>query len=161
MRRNNSIKKSISMKRFIVEFGKDFSEHMKERLLELEVRCVLTRKENINRLDLKHVEHIQYDCESASEDALNTCQKELSYGQFIMVEGELFYSEKSEESEIVMQSPIINAIYHSLNTENTNIDSFGNAKRIDDSNIDYVMDTLLSACPEVSQSYLNIMSKYL
>jgi hypothetical protein len=134
---------------------------MKKRLLELEVRCVLTRKEDLNRLDLKHVEHIQYDCESMSEDTLDTCQKELSYGQLIVIEGELFYSERSEESDKVMQSPIVHTIYNSLNTENITVNSDDCAKRIDDSNIDYVMDTILTVCPEVSESYLNIMSKYL
>jgi len=149
------------MKRFIVEFGKDFSEHMKKRLLELEVRCVLTRKEDLNRLDLKHVEHIQYDCEGMTKDNLNICQKELSYGQLIVIEGVLFYSERSEESDTVMPSPIVPTIYNSLNTENIIVNSDDYAKKIDDSNIDYVMDTILTVCPEVSESYLNIMSKYL
>ncbi len=34
-------------------------------------------------------------------------------------------------------------------------------KKIDDTNIDYVIDTLLTACPEVSQRYLKIVREML
>ncbi len=50
------------MKGFISEFGEIFLKNEK-RLLELEIRTVLTRKEHRNKLDIKHVEHTKYPCE--------------------------------------------------------------------------------------------------
>ena len=66
MKKNYKMKKTISLKMFIAEFGENFSDHMKKRLLELEVRCVLTRKEDSNKLDLKHVEHTQHEYDSTT-----------------------------------------------------------------------------------------------
>jgi hypothetical protein len=39
-----NMKRTISVKRFIIELGENFSEHVKKRLLDLEVRCVLTQR---------------------------------------------------------------------------------------------------------------------
>ena len=44
MKKNYKMKKTISMKMFVSELGENFSDHMKEKLLELDIRCVLTRK---------------------------------------------------------------------------------------------------------------------
>lgn len=153
MKRVYKVKKTISIKRFLTEFGEEFSEHIKERLLDLEVRCVLTRKEQNNRLDIKHVEHTKYDCETKSNS-----KKEYDYGQFLVIEGILYYSEGCTENADVMQSPVVNEIFNSLNTEDMVCDSDINAKKVDDSNIDYVIDTILKVCPEVSQKYLNIVN---
>ncbi|MCY6369336.1 hypothetical protein [Clostridium ganghwense] len=150
MKRNYKIKKTISIKRFISEFGENFSEHTKKKLLDLEVRCVLTRKEDNYRLDLKHVEHTHYDCNSS------TCQKEYAYGQLVVIDGTLYFSEVCTESTEVMQSPIVSTIYNSLNSEDMVCDSDINSKKIDDDNIDYVIDNILTVCPEVSQKYLDI-----
>jgi hypothetical protein len=62
VKRKYNIRKTISMKKFISEFGDNFSEHMKKRLMEIEVRCVLTRKEAEYKFEIKHVEHTLYDC---------------------------------------------------------------------------------------------------
>jgi hypothetical protein len=160
VKKNYKMKKTISMKQFISEFGNDFSKHMKQRLLELEERCVLTRKEDENRLDLKHVEHIKYNCCHSQHDDSNDCQKEYAYGQLVMNDGSLYFSEKCVESPDVMQAPVVNAIYNSLDDEDVFCDSDIKAKKVDDSNIDYVMDKILNACPEVSKEYLKIISKY-
>jgi len=160
MKKRYNIKKTISVKRFILELGENFSEHMKKRLLELEVRCVLTRKEDDNKLELKHVEHTQHDCNCNPDDDSAKCQKEYSYGQFIVVEGILYFSERCTESPGVMQVPVVNTIYNSLSSEGMFALEDCSAKKIDDSNIDYVIDTILTVCPQVSQSYLDIMSKY-
>lgn len=161
MKKNYRIQKTISMKRFISELGEDFSEHMKDRLLELEVRCVLTRKEDNYRLDIKHVEHTKYDCTCDSEHGLTPCKKEYVYGQFIVIEGVLYFSENCTESDGVMQSPIVNTIYSSLSDENMICDEGINEKKVDDSNIDYVIDSILTVCPEVSQRYKDIMKDML
>ncbi|WPC44435.1 hypothetical protein [Clostridium sp. JS66] len=153
MRKNYKIKKTISVKHFISEFGENFSEHMKERLLDLEVRCVLTRKEEENILDLKHVEHTKYDCPS------DNTSKEYVYGEFLAIDGSLYFSEKCIEGDEVMQSPITNVIYNSLSSTDMIFDEDNNAKKIDDSNIDYVIDTILTVCPEVSQRYLDILAE--
>lgn len=161
MRRNYKIKKTISMKKFISEFGADFSEHMKNRLLELEIRTVLTREENYNKFDLKHVEHTQYDFQENLDNPSDTCKKEYVYGEFMSVDGALYFCKNCSKNPKLMESPVVDGIYESLSSEDMLSDDGSNAKKINDSNIDFVVDTLLKACPQVSQSYLKIMSKYL
>lgn len=160
MKKNYKLKKTISMKQFISEFGENFSKKVKERLLELEVRCVLTRREDTNRLDIKHVEHLQYDSYCESENSSDKCKKEYVYGQFLVFEGVLYFSGKCSESADVMQAPIVSLIYNSLNNEEEIFETGDRAKKIDDSNIDYVIDTMLTVFPEVSQAYLDIISRY-
>ncbi|MCT8977467.1 hypothetical protein N4T77_12720 [Clostridium sp. CX1] len=147
------MKKTISVKQFISELGEDFSEHMKERLLDLNLRSVLTRKEDYNKVDIKHVEHTMYGSNEDKE------QKEYSYGQLIVDDGVLYFSEKAMENDYVMQAPVVSTIYSSLGNETTTMDEGVNAKKVDDTNIDYVVDTILGVCPEVSQSYLDIVKE--
>ncbi|AJD29852.1 hypothetical protein AAGC94_03675 [Clostridium sporogenes] len=158
MKKNYNMKKTIAMKGFIAEFGEIFSEKMKKRLLELEIRTVLTRKEHRNKLDIKHVEHTKYPCEDLDSKNL---EKEYAYGQFVITDENLYFSNNCVENEKVMQSPIVNTIYNSLDDEDMLIDEDTTAKKIDDTNIDYVIDTLLTACPEVSQRYLKIVREML
>ncbi|WP_035288901.1 hypothetical protein [Clostridium sp. KNHs214] len=153
MRKNYNMKKTISTKRFISELGQNFSEHIKARLLELELRCVLTRKEESNILDLKHVEHTKYPCSSPE------CEKEYVYAQFIVEEDELYFSNQCLENDKVMQSPIVNTVYNTLTTENKIFDNGSSGKKIDDSNIDYVVDSLLSVCPDVSKRYMEVLQQ--
>ena len=160
MKRKYNIKKTISMKQFISEFGENFSQHMKKRLLELEVRCVLTRQEENHILELKHVEHTKYECDCNTEDDSNTCQKEYAYGQLVVIDEILYFSENFTENAGIMQSPIVSTIYSFLSSENIIPHADSNAKKIDDSNIDYLIDTILTVCPQVSQPYLDIISKY-
>jgi hypothetical protein len=153
------MKKTISMKLFVKEFEDSLSEHMKKRLLELEIRCVLTRKEENNILDIKHVEHTKYNC--SPESAMDDCKKEYVYGQLIVLDNVLYFSKSSSESDQVMLSPVVESIYDSLKSDEIVSDLGVNIKRIDDSNIDYVIDRMLEVFPPVSQEYRDIMSKYL
>jgi hypothetical protein len=151
VQRNYKLKRTISIKQFIKEFGENFSNHMKNRLLDLEVRSVLTRKDYKNILDIKHVEHTEHEC--ISEDKINSHNKEFSFGQFLIVEDLLYFSESCLESTTVMKSPVIDLIYNNLSNENS-IDFEGiKGKQITEDNIDYIIDTLLSHCPDVSQKY--------
>ena len=160
VKKNYKMKKTISMKQFITEFGEDITKKMKKKLLELWPRCILTRDENSNILDLKHVEHIQYDCNSADNGGSETCQKEYAYGQFIINDGNLYFSEKCLESDTVMKMPEVDAIFSSLNSEDIYFDEGIKAKKVDDDNIDYVIDNILTVCPEVSPEHLAIVSRY-
>lgn len=160
MVRRYNIRKTISMKQFIAEFGENFSQHMKNRLMELEVRCVLTRGEEINRLELKHVEHTRYNCHNSSEDGSDAYSKEYAYGQLLVVDGVLYFSESHGDSADVMQSPVVSNVFDSLSSEGMIMDEGFYAKKVDDSNIDFVIDTILTVFPQVSQSYLDIMSRY-
>lgn len=160
-KKRRKIKKVISMKQFIAEFGENFSEHIKQRLLELEVRCVLTRGKDENRVDLKHVEHTHYKCPQNSEANSTLSQKEYAYGQFIVDDDKLYFSERCTEGDEVMQSPIIEVIYASLNSESIVFNDGIRAKKIDDSNIDYIVDTILTVFPQVSDAYIAIISRYL
>lgn len=142
---------------FISEFGEKFSKHLKNRLMELEVRCLLTRKEISYLLDLKHVEHLQYECPCEGGNVLEKCKKEYAYAQFVVIDDIMYFSENCVENDKVMQSPVVSTIYNSLNSEGMIFHENRNLKRIDDSNIDYIVDSILLACPQVSQNYLDIV----
>lgn len=157
--KNYRLKKTISMKLFISEFGQNFSEHMKSRLLELEIRCVLTRKDDINKLDIKHVEHTQYKCTAENAVDLTKKEKEFVYGKFIVIENILYFSRECCENDSIMQSPIVDTIYNSLNAEEITVEDNIAGKIVDDSNIDYIVDTMLTVFPEVSQRYVNMVKE--
>ncbi|WP_084115282.1 hypothetical protein [Clostridium acidisoli] len=151
-------KNSISIKSFIEEFGEEFSEHVKEKLMELDSRTFLTRKEFENRLDIKHVEHLKYDCSNGLANSGTAKQmKEYSYGELEVVEGALYLSEKSFESKEFVEAPGIDDIYSALGSEEMIEDNGKQLKKLDENNIDYVVDTILSICPEVSQKYIDIV----
>lgn len=158
MKRIYKMRKTISMKQFLAEFGGDFSKHMKQRLLELGDRTVLTRKEESFILDVKHVEHTKYDCYSRNGN--ETVQKEYAYAQFIVHEGTLYFSEHCIENDDIMQSPVVSVIFDSLKSEALVLDEDINAKKIDEGNIDFVIDNILTVCPEVSPEHLAIVSRY-
>ena len=158
MKRIYRMKKTVSMKQFLTEFGGDFSKHIKQRLLELGARCVLTRKDESFILDVKHVEHTKYECKS--QGSTEVSQKEYAFGQFVAHEGALYFSESCLENEDIMQSPIVSEIYNSLNSEAFVIEECVTAKKVDDENIDYVIDNILTVCPEVSPEHLAIVSRY-
>jgi hypothetical protein len=157
MKKNYNMKKTISMKRFISELGENFSKPMKKRLLDLEIRCVLTRKEDDEfRLDLKHVEHLKYDGDLNTPS--DSGKKEYVYGQFIVVDGELYFSEVCTDGDNIMESPIVDQIFNSLDSQCITFDTGIRAKKLDDNNMDYVIDSLLSVFPDVSDSYRAIVS---
>lgn len=158
MRRNYNIKKTVSMKMFIAEFGENFSEHMKKRLLELEMRSLLTRKDDIYSFTLKHVEHIKYKFTAdANETSKSVCEKEYAYAQFKVIDDILYFSEKCTEGPELMEAPIVQTIFNALTAEGMVSDADCNAKKVDDSNIDYVIDTLLTVFPDVTQKYKDIL----
>lgn len=158
MKKVYRMRKTISMKQLITELGGDFSKHMKQRLLELGRRCVLTRKDESFILDIKHVEHTKYKC--SSEDNTDASQKEFAFGQLIIYEGALHFSENCLENDSIMQAPIVSSIYNSLSSEELVINGDIKGKRVDDTNIDYVIDSILTVCPEVSPEHIAIISKY-
>lgn len=155
MRKMYNMKKTISMKQFITELGENFSDHMKERLKELGSRCVLTRKEDNYRLNLKHIEHTMHECAVTSGNGTSS-KREYVYGQFVVQEESLYFSEKCTESNDTVEASTVSTIYNSLNTEKVVIDEI-NAKLVDNSNIDYIVDTLLAVCPPVSQAHLEMV----
>ncbi|GAA0732566.1 hypothetical protein [Clostridium oceanicum] len=157
MKKVYKMKRTLSIKSFISQFGKSFSEHMKDRLSDLEVRSVLTRKDVKNQFDLKHVEHIKYD---ETTDSGSSSEKEYSYGQFIVEDEVLYFSEKCLEDKQVKESPIVETIYNNLSGDDmiSLEEPFECcAKKVDDSNIDYIVDTILTVFPDVSQKYLDIV----
>lgn len=160
MTNNNSnkykLKKTISMKKFISEFGDTFSPHVKARLLELEMRSVLTRKEEMNILDIKHVEHTKYKDDTA---ATSSSDKEYAFGQFIALNGYLYFSKNCMESETVMQADKVIKLYNSLETNEEILEEDAIGKKIDDSNIDFFVDGMLSFFPEVSEKYTKILKE--
>lgn len=153
-KKNYRINRTVSMKQFISKYGENLSEHTKQRLMELEVRCVLTRKDKETVFDLKHVEHTKFTFNS---DGNPSSKKEYSYGQLIAVNDAIYFSEKCEISKDVMESPIANTIFNSLSENEMITFNDTRAKKIDDSNIDYIIDALLTVCPEVSQKYKDII----
>lgn len=143
------MKKTISINQFIEELGENFSDKVKERLLDFDEVSVLTRNEDRNSFDLKHVEHTRHEC--VSPDGLKVSNKEYCYGRFLVEEGILYYSDDCTENDQVTVHPIAKKIYCSLEGNDIN-------KVVDDNNIDYIIDTLLNECPKVSQKYLDIVN---
>ncbi|NFO97528.1 hypothetical protein FDC62_04740 [Clostridium botulinum] len=139
------VRKTISIKRFISELGGSFSKHIKERLLDLEIRCVLTRDNDNNRLDIKHVEHIK-----------NDNGEETVYGQFFVNEESLYFSQNCLKKDSIIESPIIKEIYDSLDSEEIIVSDI-KSKKLDDTNIDYVIDSILKVCPDISEKYRSIV----
>lgn len=161
MKRNYRLKRTISVRQFILELGENFSDKIKENLLKLDSRCVLTRKDNQYMLDVKHIEHIQHDCACDSDvvDDSSKTQKEYVYGQFVMVDGILYFSQNCFETNTIMQSPIVSTIYTSLdNNDSISLEDI-DLKKVDDSNIEYIIDSILTVCPEVSQAHLDIVQQ--
>jgi len=152
------MKKTVSMKQFITEFGGEFSKHVKQKLLELGARCVLTRKDESFILDLRHVEHTKYNCNP--QDSTAEHQKEYAFGQLIAHEGILYFSECCLQNEDIIQVPMVSTVYNSLNSEEITLEGDIKGKKIDDENVDYVIDSLLTVCPEVSPEHLAIVSRY-
>lgn len=156
-KRNYKLKKTISARQLIQEFGGDFSKHMKERILDLGKRCVFTRDEETFRLDLKHVEHKKYEDPTTADDT----KKEYVYGQLVMNEGSIFFSESCLINEELIEVPKVKEIFNSMTAKDIYMGEDGiKAKKIDDSNIDFVIDGILEVCPEVSQAHLDILEKY-
>lgn len=142
---------------FIEELGEEFSQHVKDRLMELDLRCVLTRKEKYNVVDLKHVEHLKYQCKCNESDLKKVLEKEYTYAQFVVIDNVLYFSKNCIESDEVIKSPIVNKVYDSLKGEVVNSEDEIELKKIDDSNIDYIVDNILSVCPNVSDRYISIV----
>lgn len=158
MKKIYRMKKTVSVKQFIVELGADFSKHVKQRLLELGGRCVLTRKDESFILDLRHVEHTKYDC--ISRGSTPATRKEYAFGQLIVHEGVLYFSQNCLENEDIMQAPMVSTIYNSLGSEELTLEGDIKGKKIDDENIDYIVDNILTVCPEISPEHMAIISRY-
>lgn len=153
MRINNRRKKRISIKMFIEEFGENFSEHIKTRLMELDVRTLLTRKDKYNVLDIKHVEHTKHEVVSGSE----AYKKEYVYGELVAFEGNIYFCNDCIENDEIVKADIVDKIYDSLSEDNMVYDEDKKLKALNDDNIDYVVDSILKVCPEVSQKYISIV----
>jgi hypothetical protein len=160
MKKNYKMKRTISMKQFIIEFGEGLSKHMKERLSELGERCILNRRDESHILDLRHVEHIKYECSCSSEDESAVSMKEYAFGQFVVQEGLLYFSQSSVENDDIVQNSTIKGIYDSLDNEEIEIDEI-KVKAVDDSNIDFIIDGILKVCPVVSEEHMAIIAKYI
>lgn len=157
MRRIYNIKKTISMKQFIAEFDEQLSVNIKERLLELGQRCILTRKEDRCTLDIKHIEHIQYETAVTSDGSGAKGEKEYSYGQFLINDENIYFSDKCAETNFVMQAPVVERIYKGLSSEDMLLDENKTGKKIDDSNINFIIDSILEVCPPVSQAHMELV----
>ncbi len=158
MKKIYRMKRTVSMKQFITELGGEFSKHIRQRLLELGERCVLTRRDESYVLDLKHIEHTKYKC--SPQDDSSAPQKEYAFGQFIVYEGQLYFSQSCLENDDIMQASIVSSIYNSLEGEELVLEGDIRGKQINDDNIDYIADNILTVCPEISPEHLAIISRY-
>lgn len=159
MKKNYKMKRTISMKQFVVEFGEGLSKHMKQRLLELGERCILNRRDESHILDLRHVEHLKYECCCDSEDGAAP-KKEYAYGQLVVKEGKLYLSQNCIENDDIMQSPVVGEIYSTISSPEEQLEEDIVGKLIDESSIDFVIDTILNVCPKVSAEHMAIIAKY-
>lgn len=157
-KKNYKMKRTISVKQFVVDFSDSLTKHMKQRLLELGERCILNRRDESHILDLRHVEHLKYECSSAEGEA--GCKKEYAYGQLIVKDGNLYFSQCCVENADIMQSIVVSEIYSEISSPEVEIEKDIVGKLIDDSNIDYVIDRILDVCPKVSPEHMAIIAKY-
>jgi hypothetical protein len=97
--------------------------------------------------------------DSKNKDNTKTVKKEYTYGQFKVIENILYFSESCLLSDKVMQSPIVKTIYDGLDSEGLVNDEDCDAKIINDTNVDFVVDSILSVCPDASQKYLDIVKQ--
>lgn len=160
VKKNYKMKKTISMKQFITELGAEFSTPVKERLLELGERCLLNRRDESHILDLRHIEHLKYECCGSEKEKSQGRTKEYAYGQLIVKDKVLHFSKSCVENEDIMQIPLVGEIYTGLAGEEVLVDDCINAKKLDDTNIDYVVDRILGVCPAVSPEHMAIIAKY-
>lgn len=138
---------------FIEEFGENFSEHVKARLMELDVRTLLTRKDKYNELDITHVEHIKHQVANASE----LYKKEYVYGELVAFEENVYFCNECIENDEIVKADIVDEIYNSLSEDNLVYDEEKKLKVLNDENIDYVVDSILKVCPQVSEKYISIV----
>lgn len=144
---------------FISEFGEAFTSHMKSKLLDIGKSCVLIRKETGDSFDLKHVEHIKHKFND-TDGASNIKLKEYTYGQLIVNEDVLYFSDVHNNGDDAIQFPTISDIYKELDVAAEFLEDSIEAKRIEDSNIDYLVDNLSAIYPTLSPEYLKIIGKY-
>ncbi|MHC1719657.1 MAG: hypothetical protein AB9844_03015 [Clostridiaceae bacterium] len=155
-RKRRNYTKTISMKKFISEFGLFFSGHMTEKLMNLELRTVLTRAENINVFIIKHVEHTKYPCLRNTDNVL---EKEFVFGQLVVIEDSLYFTKDFEVSESCMKCDSIDEVYNSLGKIEHILSTGEKVKKVDDGNIDAFVAGLINCIPEVSDRYLQILKK--
>lgn len=154
-RYRHNFAKTISMKKFISEFGKDFTPLIKENLLKLELRCVLTRVDNINVLNIKHVEHSKH----SSTDNTGTSEKEFIFGQLITLEGNLYFSSTCNENEKSEKCNCIDSVFDSIERTELMLDSGAKIKIIDDEDVAQFITGMLGCIPDVSERYLKILKE--
>ncbi|MGE5629938.1 MAG: hypothetical protein ACM3TR_02440 [Caulobacteraceae bacterium] len=159
MKKSNRTKKTLSIRQFVAEYGENFSKHMKKRISELGTRCVLTRKDMDYVLDLKHVEHTKYSCCDSHGNSYAD-KKEYVYGEFVVNDGALYFSDRCLDSDSAMQVPTVKIIYDTLNSKVKSIGEYADVKEIGDDNIDYVIDSILEVCPQLSPEHMQIISRY-
>jgi len=147
--------KTISMKKFISEFGVSFSPLVKEKLLLLELRCVLTRLENINVFNIKHVEHTKHN----PKDDSGAVGKEYVFGQLVSIEGNLYFSEACNENEVSEKCQSIGHVYDSIAGDELLLESGIKVKLIDDRNVEAFINSLLACIPDVSERYIKILKE--
>jgi len=147
--------KTISMKKFISEFGGTYSPLVKQSLLKLEMRCVLTRNESLNVLNIKHVEHSKH----TSTDASDTSEKEYIFGQLISLEGNLYFSKFCDANEKSEKCECIDAVYDTIDRPELLLDSESTVKIIDDGNVDQFVSAMLKCIPDVSERYKKILKE--
>lgn len=155
-RNRRNFTKTISMKKFISDFGLLFSDKMNEGLMKLELRTVLTRVEYSNVLTIKHVEHTKCPC---LESDGGVAGKEYIFGNLVAIEGDLYFSNDCELNESSIKCESVDKVYSSLGDKEYILSSGSKVKKVDDSNIDAFVSGLLECIPQVSDRYLSILKK--
>jgi hypothetical protein len=159
LKKKHNMKKTISIAMFISEFGEAFTSHMKLKLLEIGKSCVLIREETGYSFDLKHVEHKKQHIENA-DGTSNMKLREYTYGQILVHEEILYFSMGHKDGDEQVQFPAISDLYKGLDVPAEFLQDDIEAKKIDDSNVDYLVDTLNEIYPELSPEYLKIIGRY-
>lgn len=155
-RNRRNFTKTISMKKFISDFGLIFSDKMQEGLMKLELRTVLTRAEYSNVLTIKHVEHTKCPC---LEGEGGVSGREYIFGNLVTIEGDLYFTNDCELNKSNIKCDSVDKIYSSLGDKEYILSSGSKVKKVDDGNVDAFVSGLLECIPQVSDRYLSILKK--
>lgn len=137
---------ALSIREFMDKFEMDDS--VANELKRLDGHIVLSSGEydyRFNLLDPRHSKHEALIKKKNIGDGLKFYNKEWAFGHLIYHNGAVFFSETPTVNRDVEKHRIAKHIYDNLRTDEI-FDNDRWAKRIDPSNVKFVVDQLLALC---------------
>ena len=139
----------MSVGSFINQFGGSLTPFTKQELLRLDGKCILSPHKHKNRVNIELLHHNKFPATKNSGLEVIPCEKEIALGHFISHKSLFYYSKRATTNGTVMQDDVtIDTIYNSMHSEQIH-DIDRDAKLIDDSNVTFLVDTLLNSISSI------------